>query len=512
MRGRAVWIIPPLAAILVNLLPLASFFNSDDFGLLRAVRDRGPFGIWSGQGEPFFRPLVSASVWMDSKIWGLEPFGYHLTNVLLHALNSLLVGVLTWRCVSLASERRAETGIADIPVGPKAAGIVAGLLFAVLSCHAEAVAWISGRTDVLSTAFALAAAVVFLSDRSWRLAGSAVLFALSLCCKESPLLLPIFLALVAWAVRRKRWASQALAGLAIVAFYIPIRGAVIGQAFGGYGAGSYFGAGIPGLVKNAAIYAGKMVAPGSAQMMDRLLPTPLGEKSILIFAALFALLAGFALMLGVRSRGWLSAAALCGFFLLVLPALPLGMNPYTAEGSRFLYLPSAAVCLTFALLFSARRGWLAVPGVLGVLFAGALCQQNQAWHDAGEDAHKSLNALRDLPNKAVLLSVPDSYRGAYVLRNCLDDGLALFGQERAKIPVLSAYSYDESGFSPTLEAQGEVVRIAVPGTYGSLLSLQPGTAPGDGPSAIVRFSPSALIAQSSNGFVLTPGGLLVPPR
>ena len=149
---------------------------------------------WSGLGaiwswpsgierERHYWPLTYTTFWLEHKIWGLEPAGYHMVNVLLHLLNSLLV----WRLLL----RLAVPG----------AWVVAAV-FAAHPLHVESVAWIIERKDVLSGLFYLTAVLVWLrfleQPRPWRYGLSLLLFVAGLLSKSVVVTLPAALLIVQW--------------------------------------------------------------------------------------------------------------------------------------------------------------------------------------------------------------------------------------------------------------------------------------------------------------------------
>ena len=125
------------------------------------------------QANTDFYPLSHSSWWLEYRLWGLEPFGYHLNNILLHALNALLVWrILRWLAVPGAW--------------------VAAAIFALHPVQVEAVAWVSERKSVLGGLFCLSAVWLFvrayvggddLPARRRRL-----LYGLSLACYAATLL------------------------------------------------------------------------------------------------------------------------------------------------------------------------------------------------------------------------------------------------------------------------------------------------------------------------------------
>ena len=209
--------------VAVSYLPaLWAGFIWDDiiFTEERVIRQwSGLWSIWFSpadiEKEGHYWPIVYTSFWLEHKLWGLAPFGYHLVNVLLHFANCLLV----WRLLS----RLAVPG----------AWAVAAV-FAVHPLHVESVAWVIERKDLLSTLFYLAAVLTwirFTEVPGWKRYGLALaLFTAGLLCKSVVVTLPAALLIWHWWQRDRitptdllRVAPLFVVGLAVVlgdlAFY-----------------------------------------------------------------------------------------------------------------------------------------------------------------------------------------------------------------------------------------------------------------------------------------------------
>lgn len=154
---------------------------------LLTARD-GLWRIWFSFDSPSqYFPLVYTTFRIERALWGLNPTGYHVVNILLHAANALLV----WRL--LARLR--------VPGAWLAAAI-----FALHPVQVESVAWITERKNVLMGLFfllTLLAWVEFVDDRSskrrWRwYALALVLYALALSSKTTACTLPAALLLILW--------------------------------------------------------------------------------------------------------------------------------------------------------------------------------------------------------------------------------------------------------------------------------------------------------------------------
>lgn len=103
----------------------------------------------------YWSPLTWMSHALDYAVWGLNPAGHHLTSVVLHAVNTFLVTVLTIKLLATRNAVRIRTGLR--PYLPErsilVAGGVTGILFGLHPLHVESVAWIAERKDVLCALF-----------------------------------------------------------------------------------------------------------------------------------------------------------------------------------------------------------------------------------------------------------------------------------------------------------------------------------------------------------------------
>jgi hypothetical protein len=196
------------AACLLLALPLAvyqpclegDFIWDDDKYVSQNLRSfDGLIRCWTGpqatQGSQFY-PLVYTSFWLEYRTWGLNPYGYHRNNVLLHGLCSMLFWILL--------RRLAVPG-----------AFLAASIFALHPVCVESVAWITERKNVLSLAFALASLLAYLRfagcfsgedgtagetpTRRWAMYGiSLFLFACALLSKTVTATLPVVIVLLIW--------------------------------------------------------------------------------------------------------------------------------------------------------------------------------------------------------------------------------------------------------------------------------------------------------------------------
>jgi len=110
-----------------------------------------------------WHPLTLLSHSIDYALWGLNPIGHHLTNIIFHSVNTFLLFILLVYLltnVRLAKSSFSETNY-KTATGNIIAASVAALLFGIHPIHVESVAWVAERKDVLSTFFVLLSLVFY---------------------------------------------------------------------------------------------------------------------------------------------------------------------------------------------------------------------------------------------------------------------------------------------------------------------------------------------------------------
>ena len=179
-RNTYAWLAVALfLAALVAYLPAANGpFLFDDRNLVPFLEAPPE---WSFLAARLARSVTNLSLVFEASISGPNPKSFHLTNILIHLLNGLLV----WRILDLLSGRFGEPG-----PGSRMAALAGAGLYLLHPLQTEAVAYISSRSEVLCAFFAYAALLVFLGaspagEMSWaRSLAATLLLALSALSKE----------------------------------------------------------------------------------------------------------------------------------------------------------------------------------------------------------------------------------------------------------------------------------------------------------------------------------------
>ena len=335
----------------------------------------------------FNRPVHLASLMLDAAIWGTKPFGYHLTSVLLHAANVVLV----WLLIRDLLASGAEGG----PAAGRLVPVVAAAFFAVHPLVTEAVCEPTFREDLLAALFTLGAVVLAArhvpaaGDDVRRAACCAGLCLLAVASKESGIAAPFVLAAYGLVCRRREggrfWMLAAGSGLALVVAFLAARFLLepspsrIFESRPEYPGGSLLEA-LKIEPRILALYAQLVVCPVN-------LCADYGGFSIqhLPLGAAVAILAGLAIAAGFAA--WRDRRVAFGLALVLLPLLPVSnlVPIYRAAADRYLYLPLAGVaCLLGCLLDSAwvrerepRRQAAWILAVFGVVALAVGCVARQ---------------------------------------------------------------------------------------------------------------------------------------
>ena len=327
------------------------------------------------KNEGHYWPLVYSSFWLEHKLWGLAPAGYHAVNIALHLINCLLL----WRLLV----RLRVPG-----------AVVIAAVFAVHPVHVESVAWIIERKDVLSALFYLSAVLVWTRFVETPGPGryALALFTAGLLSKSMVVTLPVALLMWHWWQhgRVTRIDLLRLAPFVAVAVAVAITAADL----------SFYTSPEPlelgyTLMERALIaaralwfYAGKLLWP-----TDLAVIYPLWEidaRDLLAWAYLVAAAAlAAALWFGRRRIGRGPLAGTLFFAVTLGPVLGFvdyGYMQFSLVADRFQYL--AGIGVLAVLIGAAAHGVGRLPdayrrGALGLAAAVVVVLGALTWRQAG---------------------------------------------------------------------------------------------------------------------------------
>jgi 4-amino-4-deoxy-L-arabinose transferase-like glycosyltransferase len=360
----------------------AGGFVSDDVGailnnpLLRSLDLATLRAIFSSFDDANYIPLKVLSLAVDRQIWGPEPFGYHLGNLLLHVAAALLV----WR---ILLRLRLSAG----------AALLVTLLWALHPVQVESVAWMSERKNVLSGALLFAAFLAWLQfaagGRWTAYTGVLVLFTMALLSKMNTVVLPALCLAHDGLVARRLGRRALLASLplfavgALVVWYNLAGNRIHGRHFHG---GSAL---VTWLTSATVVFRYLAVVAWPAHLRTfyyvPLHGSPFDPPVAPALLGLAALV-GLVVWLAVARRG-LEAFWLVWFGVTLAPMLNIVPFP-TLMQDRYMYLPLLGLLAAPATaLDAAVRGRLARHGLAAVVAAAALVmalaseRQVGAWRD-----------------------------------------------------------------------------------------------------------------------------------
>jgi len=338
----------------------------------------------------YFRPVYYASLIIDNRVWGVSPFGFHLTSILLHSATTVLLYFLI---LLLFKEFNRGPGESE--------AFLSSMLFALFPLHVESVSFIAARGDILAGLFFLTCLIFYILSyrRFLFIVLAGVSFYLSFLSKEVALSFPIIILGFDLISRRMFHRANVFKYLIIgslVLFYFHVRAGSFmsfvslleDNSFRATGATPGTGEFVTFFLNTYLFYAGKLLFPYD---LNHFIGTIAGGDALhTIIAALFIAAAAAAFVISVLKRENITAFSLLWIFAALGPAVMIAIYPLaiTRFAERFVYIPSAGYCLLAGYLI-VRGGRLTGKRWAGLAAGGLLCASylivtvkgQEAWTD-----------------------------------------------------------------------------------------------------------------------------------
>jgi tetratricopeptide (TPR) repeat protein len=358
-----------------------------------------------------YQPLGFLSYGLDYLLWGMDPRGYHLTSVLLHALNAALVFFAARRLLAAAGK--------ELSAELDAAAVFVALVFALHPLRVESVSWIAERRDPLSGAFWLGAVLAYLHAPR-RLWAVHALFAAACLAKATAVTLPLVLLIADVAILRRPWKAALGEKVPMLLFAAALGGLGVYWQGETRAAWSWADHGLAARLAQACyalvFYARKTLWPSGLFPLYALDVPLLWTQPR--FLASIAAVAAAAVLWRYRRAYPRPAFAALAYALILLPVSGLAQSGAQLVADRYSYL----ACLPWAMLaggayLAASRRRRVATAVAAVVAAGALAAaclgQQQHWRDSealwtrvlsldprSGVAHDSLGVLRAVAGRS----------------------------------------------------------------------------------------------------------------
>jgi hypothetical protein len=414
---------PALIAGTLAWAPMLPFdFISEDFEHVVAARQPMIPSLVDltirGQLGTFLRPVGFLSIFADHHLMGDSPWGYHLTNLLIHLLTAAALYCL---CIYAKAPR-------------EMAG-AAALIYAVLPSHVEAVAWMGARFDQLSACFGAWAVAFYVKSRNRSERGAfiacGVCLVLAVLSKENAFVLPLLMIAAEVFLLTPRRLKPALIMTALTAALFVYRWVILG-GIGGYTDSSghpiAFNYGIKTL-------EGLLIRGPALMLLGYNWRQPAGWGLVLI-AGLTAgcmIAAAFCGKPGAGGRGRI-LFGFCWAVLTIAPAHSLLFIDASMSNSRVLHFGTVGMALSVGQMLqgigSTRARQLSTAALALLLALGSL-HNLAAWRWASNLTRSVLTDLRSLDpepregTRYVFHDLPNSVRGVYFLSSGLADAIRL---------------------------------------------------------------------------------------
>jgi Tfp pilus assembly protein PilF len=376
-RARAWWLAPFLVALVtfVVFLPaLRSGFVTwdDDRNFLMNPRYRG-MGItelrwmWTTFHMGHYVPLSWMTLGLDYVLWGMNPAGYHLTNLLLHTANTVLLYFVARRLLPLARGMSTDDGTLDL------AAAFAALLFGIHPLRVESVVWITERRDVLSGLFYFLCVLFYLKSpfdgRRWYWCAVAV-FPLALLSKATAVTIPAVLLILNFYPLRRIGGSAGWSSASARRVYLELAPFALLAA-----ATSVLS--LVALHPPSQLNATGKIAVSAWSLCfylwKTLVPTdlaPLYEMRKVIPPFRWPFLVSYAAVIGISAAAWMMrrrwtgvSIAWLAFVVIVFPMLGVVQNGPQIAADRYTYQAAPVLAILAGAAFAQLRWFLPITAL-----------------------------------------------------------------------------------------------------------------------------------------------------
>ena len=340
----------------------------------------------------YYRPVIYASMVLDKALWGVSPFGFHLTNAFINSLTSVFFYIFA--IMTLTAFRRENAA---------PAAFLSALLFSLFPMHTESVSWVSGRTDIFCGMFLLLGLIfhTMSAERKLYALPAGLMFFLSLLSKESAAVFPVLVLafdLLSRRIGRGGNLTRYILYISVLGLYIYLksRAFVVIPDVPGPDSPGQAPAAEPAI--RTADYLGdlKLIAAAYLFYLKKLAfpfyfnsyiaSVPAGALNVIISSLVLAVLAAVAIASRLKKE-YLGAFSILWVIVALIPAAAVALMKIasTPLAERYLYIPSIGYCLLLGygiLSLSRRRNQALFLALICVaLFAFFTFTRQQVWND-----------------------------------------------------------------------------------------------------------------------------------
>lgn len=384
------------------------------------------------------RPIGNISLHIDYLFSNTSALGYHITNLLLHIINTFFVFILSSFLIKKFDTEHPSKSILST---------VIAVVFFVYPFHSESVFWVIGRSGSLGVLFFLPAVILFIKRREhiFYFIASMLCFILALLAYESSWIFPVATIVIALADIKNKTSNKkkelVFIGCTwlVFAIILSIRFQITGNVFNQYDTSSLLSFNVKNLISNFFRLFGRTLIPPFARTQSLLL--------YFLVAVLFLIALVVKFFRHPESKQLFYILSAC-WIISYLPYLSLGIDTHGVEGERYLYLPSIFFCLWLAYILNrifTVKWFLAIISIWLCMNLFFLHQSRTYYGKSALITQATLQQIGNLTNKQhiYLQNLPQYNNGAVLFRLGFEEAIHWLQPLQAnKITILSIDSSD----------------------------------------------------------------------